>query len=324
MIINYNGNSLKSGIYEIKNLLCNARYIGSAKEFKERWRQHIYALKNNKHQNKFLQNTFNKRLQENNTDNFLEFNVVELMEDSTKEQRLNREKFWIEQYRKLGVELYNLNFDPTNEIKVWSTNTEETRKLHSSYRKNKTYEEIFGKTYSNKIKTKQSKAHKKRFENNPELSEIISKNMVGNKNHFYGKSHSKETKEILSKSQIGISIEQKLGCEKAKLFLENQSKRMIEFHKNNPIERNRLGNIIKGKTLEEIYGTEKAKEIKLKKSNSKSKIYKDIKLINKDQTIVYFRIDNLRIFCEENFLLYSSMTRVMLGKIKKHRGWELL
>lgn len=51
---------LKSGIYKITNIKNNRIYIGSAKMFKERYRQHFAALKSNKHSNYFLQADYNK------------------------------------------------------------------------------------------------------------------------------------------------------------------------------------------------------------------------------------------------------------------------
>jgi group I intron endonuclease len=60
MLFDYQGNSLKSGVYKLTNLSNNRIYIGSAKGFKQRWYKHHYALKNNKHSNRFLQADYNK------------------------------------------------------------------------------------------------------------------------------------------------------------------------------------------------------------------------------------------------------------------------
>jgi single-strand DNA-binding protein len=91
----YEEHSLKPGIYKILNIYTNRVYIGQAKEFKERWRGHKYALLNNKHQNKFLLNDFNKCREELGHDDFLEFHVLEVMEGSTKEERNKQEQFYI-------------------------------------------------------------------------------------------------------------------------------------------------------------------------------------------------------------------------------------
>ena len=49
-----------AGIYCIKNILNNKKYIGSTLNFRIRLRSHFYELRNNKHHNKHLQNAFNK------------------------------------------------------------------------------------------------------------------------------------------------------------------------------------------------------------------------------------------------------------------------
>lgn len=49
-----------SGIYCIKNVLNNKKYIGSTLNFRFRLRNHFYELRKNKHGNIHLQNAFNK------------------------------------------------------------------------------------------------------------------------------------------------------------------------------------------------------------------------------------------------------------------------
>lgn len=91
----YQEYSLKPGIYKILNTHTNRVYIGQAKRFKERWKAHIKTLLNGKHQNKFLQADFNKSKEELGHDDFLEFHVIELMTDSNKTERNQREEFYI-------------------------------------------------------------------------------------------------------------------------------------------------------------------------------------------------------------------------------------
>lgn len=52
--------SLISGIYWIRNKQNNKIYIGSSKNIRKRFLEHKWALKNNKHLNNRLQNSFNK------------------------------------------------------------------------------------------------------------------------------------------------------------------------------------------------------------------------------------------------------------------------
>lgn len=104
----YNEHSLISGIYKIINTHTNRIYIGQAKEFKERWKKHRGSLLNNKHQNRFLQADFNKSREELGHDDFLEFHVLEVMENSTKEERNKREEEWIAKHWDKQNLCYNL------------------------------------------------------------------------------------------------------------------------------------------------------------------------------------------------------------------------
>lgn len=58
-------------IYSIDNIITKQVYIGSAYEWKKRFRSHINTLNNNNHRNKFLQNSWNKYGQEN-----FKFNII--------------------------------------------------------------------------------------------------------------------------------------------------------------------------------------------------------------------------------------------------------
>lgn len=50
---------MKSGIYQIKNLVNKKKYIGSTKNFNSRKHQHLYHLRRSNHSNKHLQNAWN-------------------------------------------------------------------------------------------------------------------------------------------------------------------------------------------------------------------------------------------------------------------------
>jgi group I intron endonuclease len=82
MQFNYNGQANEPGIYVIFNTQKWRIYVGQAQCFKVRWRQHISSLTNNKHQNRFLQADFNQCGM-----GAFEFHVLEIMPNSTKEER---------------------------------------------------------------------------------------------------------------------------------------------------------------------------------------------------------------------------------------------
>lgn len=111
----YEGNSRKSGIYEIVNKITGFSYVGSAQQFKKRWSEHRYSLTVNKHINKHFQKSFTKHLIELGHDDFLEFNIIQVMEGSTKPERLCAEENWINIRINEGKQLYNCNLTPTKE-----------------------------------------------------------------------------------------------------------------------------------------------------------------------------------------------------------------
>jgi hypothetical protein len=139
----------------------------------------------NKNQNKHLQYSFNKYSELENNDNFMEFHIIEVMKTSTKEQRLKREKYWIQQYVKNGIKIYNSNLEPTVESKIWSHNPKETKKKISASLKN-----------NEKLKATQfKKGHEGlKGEKNP---------MFGKPGTWLGKYHSEKTKQKISKINSG-------------------------------------------------------------------------------------------------------------------------
>lgn len=93
----------KIGIYSIKNLINKKVYIGQTlNSFYKRFLLHQWKLKNNCHDNKYLQNSYNKYKDEN----FI-FSVVEFFDEKDVEKINEREKYWINYYRELKLS-YNL------------------------------------------------------------------------------------------------------------------------------------------------------------------------------------------------------------------------
>jgi group I intron endonuclease len=177
----YEDNSLKSGIYKILNTHTNRFYIGQAKEFKERWKAHKCSLLSGKHQNKFLLSDFNKCKTELGHDDFIEFHVLEVMENSTKEERNKKETEFILEVFDNQVFCYNMSKTAFGKS---SNNSRCLSEIHrqaiSLAMKGKVAGTWLGKTLSIEHKQKISKANK------------------GVNNAFYGKTHSKESKTKIS------------------------------------------------------------------------------------------------------------------------------
>lgn len=67
----------KCGIYYIQNNITQQLYIGQSVDIERRKQKHIYDLRNNKHQNTHMQNSFNKYGEENFT-----FGIIEQCDKS--------------------------------------------------------------------------------------------------------------------------------------------------------------------------------------------------------------------------------------------------
>lgn len=94
------------GIYKIRNILNNKIYIGSSYNIFARWNQHKQGLNKNKHNNKHLQNAWNKYGVEN-----FEFSIIEECEEIN---TLEREQFYLDKYKTFDKEYgYNISKSAT-------------------------------------------------------------------------------------------------------------------------------------------------------------------------------------------------------------------
>ena len=150
MELKYNGHSKKSGVYKITNLTTGIVYIGSAKCFQKRAYQHFSSLKNNKHQNKHLQASFNKH----GAGAFL-FEVIEVV-PGDKTARTTREQFFIDQELSNWKKCFNFKKKTiAKERSCFSRTPEESQKKLSEARR---------KLWSDPVyKAKMSAARKKQW-----------------------------------------------------------------------------------------------------------------------------------------------------------------
>lgn len=96
-----------SGIYTIINNVTGKLYIGESLDIYRRWHnEHIPQLRKNCHYNKELQNDFNKYGEEN-----FSFEILERYSGndpiSTKARLLILESYFITQFEKAGIDIYN-------------------------------------------------------------------------------------------------------------------------------------------------------------------------------------------------------------------------
>lgn len=136
------------GLYAIRNKVTGKYYVGETLYLRKREIQHFSNLKTNKHENDYLQKSYNKY----GKDAF-EFIILEADNSFTLEELNEKEKYYIEYF-----DSYKNGYNLT----------------------------VGGEGTQGRLLTEEEKKRK-------------SQEMKGEKNHFYGKQHSQETKKLLSK-----------------------------------------------------------------------------------------------------------------------------
>jgi group I intron endonuclease len=218
---------MNGGIYAI---WCNAYvYIGSAKCFEKRWETHLKDLRSSKHHNTILQRLYHKY-----GESSLNFQIVELVEYD-KDVILSAEQKWIDAMRAQNICINiadasfgdNLTHHPQRELIIEKIRTgvkqsiesltveERKKKFGSAGDKNG----MFGKThtaetkqrmrereYSLETREKMSKSAIAKFDKNPELRAHLSNiasGRIGEKNAFYGKTHTDAAKARMGEKNRG-------------------------------------------------------------------------------------------------------------------------
>lgn len=165
----------KIGIYKITNKITNKNYIGKSKDIEKRIKTHINSVSKRK-------TTLYSAIQSYGWENF-EWNIIELCS----ENELNdKEIYWINYYNSMSPNGYNMKNGGdggiTSEIslKIWERRRENGTDIMSEEQKEKIKS-------NSRVWTDEEKIKK-------------SEEMSGEKNPFYGKKHSEETKRKLSES----------------------------------------------------------------------------------------------------------------------------
>jgi group I intron endonuclease len=134
---------MNSGIYKITCTTTNKIYVGSAVNLSKRKNNHFHSLRNNKHENDYLQNSFN-----NYGESSFTFETLELIE---KDDLIICEQKWIDLLKE-KYELYNLNMIAGSFL--GRKHTDKTKQKLSVFRT--------GKNVSDEIKLKISNSLKNR------------------------------------------------------------------------------------------------------------------------------------------------------------------
>lgn len=207
MKFNFNEDRLKQGIYISINTHSNRIYVGKTTiNFQERWNEHVRLLLQQKHFNKFLQNDYDKCKNELDHDDFLEFHVLEIMENFTQEEINKKEEFYILSI--FDKQKYCYNFKKRineKERSCYSKTPKETKKKQSENSKKMWNDPVWKEKQisvitigKNKPKSIQINSQNvKKLWQNEEYREKNLKSRKPKKNFR----HSKETIEKMSKTK---------------------------------------------------------------------------------------------------------------------------
>lgn len=164
------------GIYIIRNIKNNKYYIGSTNCFEIRFKKHRTLLKNNKHENQYLQKSFNKHGFENFKFEIIEvcFNYIE------REQEYLNIAFLSDNSKLQCYNIVNVANKPPIGLMKGKKHSEETK---------------------NKIRN--SKKGIKTGKRSEETKKKMSLSKLGNKNPRYGKNVSIKTRNKIKFANLG-------------------------------------------------------------------------------------------------------------------------
>lgn len=141
---------MKSGIYQILNVVNGKIYVGSSINIKGRWSSHRKELKQNKHKNIHLQYAYNKY----GVDAF-EYFVIEYC---PQQELIAKEQAWMDAGR-VCERGQGYNMKPTAGSPLGSRHSEETKRKMSESRRGENNHN-YGKTYSAERRRRMSDARK--------------------------------------------------------------------------------------------------------------------------------------------------------------------
>lgn len=202
---------MTGGIYKIVNLVNGKVYIGSAKDFKKRWRRHISDLNKGKHSSIKLQRSYNKHGKNN-----FKFEIVEYAEYTIDIKNLEQKYIDLYNSKVVGYNIADASFGDilsthpnrldiikrikksTHERLLNMTVQEKQIKFGRSGSKNGNYNPDRHKNFSC-IKCGCDISYKSSLGRN--LCSVCIK--TGKENPFYGKTHSDETRNTIKRKAMG-------------------------------------------------------------------------------------------------------------------------
>ena len=248
-----------SGIYNIRNLITDNIYIGSAVNLNNRWSVHKNHLSNNNHVNDHLQNAWNKYGKEN----FI-FEIIEYVEDKNK--LIEKEQLWMDFFKPE----YNIRKVAENNIGVkWS---DESRKKASDRMKGKDPWNKGKKGVSEETRIKLSESRRNRgnlaFFSGKKHSDDAKKKIGSRSKTMTRTPHSDETKAKISESKKGHLVSE----ETRKKISDINTGRIVSEETRSKISKSLNGKIVSEETKAKISESKRghlvSEETRIKLSNS--------------------------------------------------------
>jgi group I intron endonuclease len=210
------------GVYKISNLLSGRYYIGYSTNINRRFTNHRRKLKQNCHDNIFLQRAYNL----DGEDKF-QYDIIHICDTEEEAKEIELQYLTDLTIRSM---LYNLNYNnsggdllthhPDKEAireKILKSQNETLRKMTPEERSQKygkfgDKNGMYGKTHTEEVRKNNAilkkgninfKGHKHTEETKQKLSEIRKNKNTGEKNPFFGKHHTEETIQKIREKNIG-------------------------------------------------------------------------------------------------------------------------
>lgn len=182
-----------SGIYQIRNLINNKRYIGQTANFQKRKQIHFKDLKSkSKHTNPHLQKAYNKYGEENFVFEILEYINLTNENEFNKNKLSERENDWVKYY---SPNVYNIRIVSQSNLGIKFGPRSEQSKINMSNAQK-------GHPVSEQAKINMSNAQKGK-KRSKEAVEKIRQKLLGRKRPD---SFTEESKQKMSKLNINLVI----------------------------------------------------------------------------------------------------------------------
>jgi len=324
------------GIYKIKNIVNGKCYVGQSIDIRNRIKKHIIELKSNKHNNQYLQYSWNKY----GESNF----IFEIIETCSPEELFFKEGYWINEFKSLNKNFgYNVEIvDATLGKKICSDETKD--KISKSLKgrvpwnvgikASQESREKMSKSQKSKIFTEEHRKNlsisRKKRVISEETKRKISNSKKGMPSVFKGKKHTEESRRKMSNAlkgkKMSIDTRKKLSKSlkgkntwKKNTTLSEETRKKISksLLGRKHTEESKRKMSISQKKNPPMLGKTHSKETRAKISKNQEKTFS---LLAPNGEIVTFT--NMKLFCIENNLDDGSLNKVFHGKRKKHKGYR--